>query len=493
MPTDNDQNQISIFEVQGGFKNTLELLKFEIQELYMNDDIPWVIGYSGGKDSTAALQLVWYSLSSLEKGKLSKPVHVISTDTLVENPIVAAWVAQSLDQMTNSAKAGKLPILPNRLTPEINDTFWVNLIGKGYPAPWQRFRWCTDRLKISPSNKFIRTVAQKYGETILVLGTRKAESNQRKHSMNKKEKGRIHDRISPNTSLQNSFIYTPIEDWTNDDVWAYILNISNPWGIDNHDLLNLYKGASVDGECPLVLDINTPSCGKSRFGCYVCTLVDRDKSMEAMIQNDDEKLWLQPLLDLRDDLAVNDKSLRDFRRLSGAVQIYKGEPIRGPYTQEAREKWLIQLLKAQIWIRDKGPEMVRNIELISLQELQEIRRIWVVEKGEFEDLLPKVYENTLNVPYPGPPIDDNLAFGSDELEILKQICGDDLLHYQLIRSLIDVERRYKGLARRSGLFNALEKAFRKNYYDDEEDAKQFALKKIKAIDDPQLYLFEREN
>ncbi len=68
-----------------------------------------------------------------------------------------------------------MPIIPHRLTPEVQDRFWVNLIGRGYPAPRPKFRWCTSRLKISPSNNFIKSMVKTNGEAILVLGTRKAE------------------------------------------------------------------------------------------------------------------------------------------------------------------------------------------------------------------------------------------------------------------------------------------------------------------------------
>src|SRR5258708_39721238 len=78
--------------------------------------------------------------------------------------------------MREVAASAGLPITPHKLTPEIEDSFWVNLIGKGYPAPRLKFRWCTERLKIKPSNKFIREVVRSSGEAILVLGTRKAES-----------------------------------------------------------------------------------------------------------------------------------------------------------------------------------------------------------------------------------------------------------------------------------------------------------------------------
>jgi DNA sulfur modification protein DndC len=78
-----------------GFKATIDQLCEEIRELYTADEVPWIIGYSGGKDSTATLQLVWTAVAALPLEARKKPIHVISTDTLVENPVVAAWVAKS--------------------------------------------------------------------------------------------------------------------------------------------------------------------------------------------------------------------------------------------------------------------------------------------------------------------------------------------------------------------------------------------------------------
>lgn len=141
-----------------------------IKELYLEDMIPWICGYSGGKDSTAVVQLVWYALQELPKEKLKKTVHVISTDTLVESPVVAIWATESLKKMEQTAKEQGLPVVPHRLTPAITNTFWVNLIGRGYPYPRRDFRWCTDRMKIDTSNRFIKSIVEKDGVVDKYLG-----------------------------------------------------------------------------------------------------------------------------------------------------------------------------------------------------------------------------------------------------------------------------------------------------------------------------------
>ena len=482
----------------GGMTAAIQAAQEEVRELYLGDGVPWVVGYSGGKDSTAVVQLIWGALLGLPAEQRTKPVHVISTDTLVENPIVAAWVAGSLKGMKAAAEAAGLPIEPHRLTPAVEETFWVNLIGRGYPAPRNLFRWCTNRLKINPSNNFIRTVVRANGEAVVVLGTRRAESTARAGNMAKQAERAVRDKLTPNATLTNCLVYTPIEHWISDDVWAYLTREANPWGQENHDLMSMYRGASEDGECPLVVDKTTPSCGSSRFGCYVCTLVEEDKSMGAMIQNDAEKEWMEPLLTLRNELDFRgdqkreaEKKNRDYRRLRGGLTLYKpgdadGEQlVRGPYTQSARANWLVRVLETQELVRELGPPEVREIELITLEELQEIRRLWVIEKHEIEDLVPLLYQGATKREYPGGPIDEDLVFDTEALKLLQDLTavedpasaaaepgedGPGPLTFELTRNLLDIERRYRTKARRRGLFDELEKAVERCFYDSEEDA-----------------------
>jgi DNA sulfur modification protein DndC len=459
----------------------------EIQQLYCLDEIPWIIGVSWGKDSSAVLQLVWNAIASLSPEKRGKTIHVITTDTLVENPIVSSWVRKSLQRLHVAAKDYGIPIEPHLLHPITQDTFWVNLIGKGYPAPRNQFRWCTSRLKINPANHFIREMVREHGETILVLGTRKAESSKRAATMEKHQIGRVRERLSPNASLPNSLIYTPIEDWSNNDVWMYLTQCENPWGGSNKELFNLYRGATADNECPLVVDTSTPSCGDSRFGCWVCTMVSKDKSMEAMIQNDEEKEWMQPLLDIRNDLDVqDDRDKRDFRRIWGEVQLFERnhngelsvEPIPGPYTKYWREHWLRRVLEAQTQVRRTAPENMRDITLITNEELSEIRRIWLEEKHEFDDSLPRIYAEVTDEPFidirPGA---DYSLLGSDEWNVLEEICDGDAMHLELMAKLLDTERQFRKMARRVGIYDALEKCFKSSSRSQDEAIKNAHFKR----------------
>lgn len=460
-----------------------------IKNLYLADMIPWICGYSGGKDSTAVVQLVWMALAELPEENLKKKVYVISTDTLVESPVVSLWAKHSLDKMKGAAEASRLPIVPKPLTPLVDNTFWVNLIGRGYPHPRKNFRWCTDRLKIEPSNRFIKKVLDAESEAILVLGTRKAESASRKATMEGYEKRRYRDYLSPNGSFPNSYVFTPIENWSNDNVWQFLMQYANPWGHSNKDLMSMYSGASADGECPLVLDASTPSCGNSRFGCWVCTMVEEDKSMAAMIQNDEEKAWMLPMLEFRNEIADRraDWDRRDFRRKDGRLtyNTNAGRLVHGPYKQEVREYFLRRLLRVEKLIHEIGPVEIQCTPLITAEELQAIRKIWLDEKHEFEDSLPKIYEEEAGCPYHDDLIRHNRYFGFQEAQLLDQVCSELYCKEELLpglqRALLDIEAKAAASISKKNLIKNFEAEIKKAFYRDEDDALHVAEQRKQAF------------
>lgn len=455
-------SQISIIE-----KGNINKVYDDIRTVYLSNSLPWVIGYSGGKDSTASLQLIWYALQDLPPENLSKPIYVISTDTLVETPIIVDHVNQNLASIAKAAKEQGLPIEVSRLTPEINDTFWVNLIGRGYPAPHTRFRWCTERMKIRPADKFILSKAAKYGEVVLILGQRRDESTVRAHVM---EGYKITgSRLSRHSTLPKAYVYTPIEDFTTDDVWTYLLQKPSPWGGNNRNLASLYQSAQ-SGECPLVVDLSTPSCGNSRFGCWVCTVVTRDKSMEAMIDNGEE--WMIPMLEFRDYLAATQdperkKEIRHYRRRDGAVKVRRkeGTLIRGPYLLSFRKELLNKLLKVQKQVREEGT--IPDLELISPEELYEIRRIWRKEEYDWEDSVPAIWKDAVGTELPWPN-DDTVRFGHEEQAILSQICAEEQMPLELVMALLESQRQRAGIRSRTSIHAEIENTFRRDWRKEEE-------------------------
>lgn len=470
-------------------KESVEGLMETVRNLYLADDIPWVIGYSGGKDSTAALQLVWLSLEKLPPEQLKKKVHVINTDTMVESPVVEQWVTKSLKIMDDSAKAKGLPFETHRLTPDLNNTFWVNFIGRGYPFPRKKLRWCTDRLKIQPVNTFVKSAIAEHGEIIMVLGTRKAESSRRARTMAYYEKKRVRELLSPNPTMANELVFSPLEEWNDNDVWVFLMQYKNPWGYSNQELLTLYRGATADNECPMMVEKNLPSCGKSRFGCWVCTMVEKDKSMEAMIANDEEKEWMTPLLEFRNKFGdeEHDRERRVFKKMQGYLQGSYGKLHHGPYKKEVREEWLRELLMIQKDINENGPEDFSDLELITLEELKNIRRIWVYDKHEFDDSLPRIYEEVLDVPFVDDEWIGSGLYGKEEWELLKELCNemypDEELSFEMLYSLIDTENHANSVNDRKGILDSLEKCIKHNFYSNEDDATAYYTEQIQRKKD----------
>ena len=192
--------------------------------------------------------------------------------------------------------------------------------------------------------------------------------------------------------------------------------------------------------------------------------------MEAMILNDSQKEWMQPLLDIRNELDVeDDRDKRDYRRMGGGIDLYDRkmddgtisvEPIPGPYTRYWREHWLRRVLETQTHIRRTAPPEMRNIVLITSEELSEIRRIWLEQKHEFDDSLPRIYkEATGTIFADNRSIDECTALGNEEWEALKEVCGDDENQLELMASLLSIADKQCRSARRTNVFKPLEQAF----------------------------------
>lgn len=421
--------------------NIIEAIKKEIQEQYFEDDgnIPWIIGFSGGKDSTMLLQLVWYALKEFPKeiSGQKRNIHVVCNDTLVENPKIVEYTNDVLIKIEKAAFEQGLPIFVTKTSPKLEDTFWVNLIGKGYPAPNNAFRWCTERLKISPTTEFIKTKISEVGQAIILLGTRKEESAARSASITNhtKEGTRLRKHILP-----NAFVFSPIQDIKVSELWQYLNQVKSPWGADNKQLNALYRNAN-GGDCPLVIDDTTPSCGNSRFGCWVCTVVKKDKSMEALILNGEE--WMEPLMEIRDLLSDhrNDPDWRETTRRDGSDGI-------GPYRPVKRAEILEKLLRAQKEIRATDD----TINLINYQELVAIQVTWYRD-SIFNQSVAEIYNSVNGTQYSDNDFKDQLVF---EKELLKESCKEHPEDVNLIEELLTLQRAKILMVKSRGLNNDLE-------------------------------------
>lgn len=462
-----------------------DLIK-DIQTVYSNDERPWIIGFSGGKDSTAVLSLVYGALLLLPKMDRKKHVYVVSSDTLVETPVVVDLIKGVLDKINSCAKKDELPMSAHPVYPNQDQTFWVNLLGRGYPAPKQTFRWCTERMKINPVSTFITEKVDEFGEAIVVLGSRSQESASRAQVIDKhKIKG---SPLSRHNTLSNAYIYIPIKDWTADDVWNYLMSAPTPWGGDNQQLFDLYKGSN-QGECPLVIDTSTPSCGNSRFGCWTCTVVSEDKALHGLIESGDK--WMQPLLDFRNQLfestiPENKIKYRNFKRRTGKVAYARTDEnnknedadqkhIPGPYWLKQRQKWLKDLLQMEKQLRKDG----HDITLIQESELHAIRQHWLRDPNEpdWADSLPRIYSEVYD-----NEIDwienDAGAFTEPDAILLKELAEKYSVPAELIMKLIEVELSVSGLGKRKGVLKKLETVLGKDWGTLEEiNSKNLELKK----------------
>lgn len=421
----------------------------ELKDQYMEADRncrPWIIGFSGGKDSTTLLMLTWISMLSLrEEGKdLKRMVYVVCNDTMVENPVIDEYVSTVLIKIEDAAREQKLPIQAVRTTPQLEDTFWSCVIGKGYPVPNNSFRFCTDKMKIKPTSKFITDQVVADGEAIVLVGTRLTESQQRERSIKKHEiKGH---RLSKHPLNPNTFTYAPIKELMLEEVWWVINSIPSPWGFDNEILFQIYQNASADDyECPTVVtDDSHRSCGQSRFGCWICTVAKEDKSMTSLIRNG--FMWMTPLLEYHDRLVENrNKSeLRLPTRRNGQSAVDETGHNQGNYTFEYRVQMLRELLETQKEVQ-KGHSSVR---LITSQELIAIQVIWFRD-GYFKPTVNDIYNDIYGYNIP------NLEIGLQERLILEKSCTDSK-HFQLIQELLALQKSKVLMMRKFGLQNDID-------------------------------------
>lgn len=429
----------------------IEYIIDEIKDQYMYADDtyrPWIIGFSGGKDSTVLLTLVWLALKKIKEDilvpfQLRRPVYVVCNDTLVENPIISSYVDGVLSQIEKQARKEDLPIFVRKTIPKLEDSFWVNVIGKGYPVPNTAFRWCTEKMKIKPTARFITEQVDECGEAIILIGTRKSESATRARSIKKHE---IHgQRLTHHTLLHNTYVYAPIKELMLEEVWYIVNAIPCPWGSDNSVLFNIYMDASADDyECPTVVtDKSHGSCGQSRFGCWVCTVVKDDKSMRSLIKNGRE--WMRPLYDFRMELDSERNILenrmpfrRDGRRAVNDM---------GPYIFKYRAKILKKLLEVQHELQQVDPK----IRLISDQELIAIQVNWYRDFNfgyQVSEIYNSIYKESFIM---GENVKNKL-----EADLMREVCVNNPEEGELIEQLLLLQKSKSLMQRRRGLKNEIE-------------------------------------
>jgi DNA sulfur modification protein DndC len=400
--------------------NTKEIMKQE----FLKDNRPWVVTFSGGKDSTTVLHLTIEMLLELPKEKRKK-VFIVASDTLVEMPVITDYFYNKIDQIKKFIEKSNLDIEIKVLKPEYKESFWTLLLGRGYPAPNTSFRWCTERLKIKPATKYLTSLANKYKSIVMLLGVRKAESTTRKLSI---EKRNLNFRgFTPHNNIPNAFVFSPIKEWSNEEVWSFLANHKAPWGT-HKDMMKLYDKGSGEADCNIALNPQDPSCGKTRFGCWVCTVVNKDKSMENMLYTEE---WMKPLNEFRNLILEyrNNPTKRNKRRRTG-------EKGHGPYKLEVRRELFEKLLQIENNLKDK----LNNKKLITDEEVLLIQKEWERD-GDFLNSaieIAKDYGRVIKYS----------SFNALEKEE-KNICFKYDLTPNFINKLLELEYNAKGLTRRN--------------------------------------------
>ena len=274
-------------------------IKKLIKEKYINYKESFVIGFSGGKDSSVLLDLIIDSLRDLyfeSKSKISKKTYIVSSNTLLENPHVTTLVKKTLNSVKDRFKYLNIEVI--EVVPKPTETFWVSIIGKGYPLPLNRFRWCTRQLKIEPMNNAMSQIIDKETGIITVLGIRKDESTTRQQKMNKNE---ISEAFYKSIDFRKGYIFAPLHNLTTEELWRFALSRKHAcWGLDYGILYEMYWETSK--ECPMgleesYLDNEKSQCGNSRWGCWMCPL--------------SSKIWLDNIVD---NGTKELESLATFRR-----------------------------------------------------------------------------------------------------------------------------------------------------------------------------------
>ena len=336
---------------------------------------PWIVAYSGGKDSTLLLQLVWEVAAAAPSDESRRPIYIVANDTLVESPLVIRHLHQSLAVIRSAVRRTGLPITVKVTQPCIDQTFWVNVIGRGYIPPTRNFRWCTDRMKIIPTNDVINKLVRAHQRAVLLVGTRKSESPSRGRTMT--ERGVTPTTMNPHSTIRNCRMFAPLADLRDEDVWQILMQCRPPWGGTHRDLITLYRNAG-GGECPLVLSKeDAPSCGTTspRFGCWTCTVVSKDRSMRGLIDSGHEDAGiLEKLFDFREwliDLREDSANRQRVRRDGNAKTRRDGTRVLGPFTIEVRQRIFDQL-------RDLEAETGWNF--VTRSECEVIEDIWRRDK-----------------------------------------------------------------------------------------------------------------
>ena len=318
---------------------------------------PWVLAHSGGRNSTLLLQLVWEVVESLPESDRRRPIVLVGNDALLESPLAIGRLHGRLDAIRRAARERSVPVTVRTAQPYIDQTFWVEVIGRGEIPPTRRSRWCADRVKTRLMNRLLEQLVRVDGKAVLLIGTRNAES--KTHRRNTARRRVSTRRMSRHDSVEGCWSFAPVADFRDEEVWLTLTQRNPRWG----------------GEWPFALiEDDAPSCGTAspRFGCWACTVASKRRHLRGLADSGDRDAGAQErlfefrdwLAELREDDRNRDRTHRD----GGVKRRSDGSYVPGPFTLEVRGRIFRRLLELR--------EKLGVTRLIHPGEIDFIEDIW---------------------------------------------------------------------------------------------------------------------
>lgn len=237
----------------------------------------WLVGFSGGKDSSVTVDLVARYLLGGCPGSPRRgcpEVLVVYSDTLLEPPPLREYARGVVDALNRLARREGIPLEAAAAEPAPGEDL-PGMIARGYTPPSNRFRWCTKRWKLNPAKRALLEWLGREprpGELAVITGVRAEESALRARRAKRQSRGGGSCPVGSCFRVPWGEGYAPLITWRSRDVWAYINSREPVWGAPHwRALREIYRAVGAEG-----------SGGSLRMGCWSCTLVKRDRAWPAL-------------------------------------------------------------------------------------------------------------------------------------------------------------------------------------------------------------------
>lgn len=262
-------------------------LSIQSLQAYGNDRSTWVVGFSGGKDSTATITFIDWAIKT---GQVQRPANLIAIycDTAMELPSLESNAHQLLDHLERTGWRTIRTIPQLETKPTKTERFFVTMLGRGYPPPSSRFRWCTQRMKADKIDAAYKLVFQEYGEDFLGIdGIRKGESAARDQiivASCSSDDGECGQGWFHKNQRGSGYNLSPLLHWRICHIWDWLMIADLEHGYPTRGVAETYGFEEGDD----------PSDLSGRTGCIGCPLVTcgnkskpkPDKALATVLQSD---------------------------------------------------------------------------------------------------------------------------------------------------------------------------------------------------------------